>query len=135
MLDTILRSFPAHTDLLTLVSDPDNILGDPEVRAVLVERDFRLIEQSDTIALRADIEHARPFTAASPVVIITREPVNALPYDLWQHGHHFQLSLVVFFPRLDPDVVRMLSPRQRRHLSDMPPEQTPGAHHDLPPPL
>lgn len=125
MLDAALRAFPPHTHPLTLVSDPDGALASPEARAALVERGFRLIERADPIELRAEVERARPFTAETPVILITPEPVNTLPYDLWQQGRHVALALSDFFPNLEPSVVRTLSPRQRDRISDAPPEQAP----------
>lgn len=126
LLDAVLRAFPAHTHPLTLVSDADGALADPMMRAALAERGFRLIEQADPIALRAEVARARPFTAATPVIVITAAPVNTLPYDLWQQGHRVTLTLRELFPSLDLSVVRLLSSRQRRRLSETLSEQKPG---------
>src|SRR5919199_5773044 len=119
MLEPILRLFPAHTHPLTLVSDPDGVLADEQIRAALAERGFRAVDERDPIALRYAVQQARPWSAARPLVVVTPEPVNTLPYDLWQPGHHVTLALHTFFPNLAYPVVQALSPRQRRRLTEV----------------
>lgn len=116
MLDTVLQYFPEHTHPLTLVSDPDGLLADEEVRGELERRGFRLLEDADPVALRYQVERVRPFTSASPLVIVTPAPVNTLPYDLWQQGRRVVLDVRQMFPTLDAGVVRTLSAGQRRRL-------------------
>src|SRR5258706_1866755 len=119
MLDPVLAIFPPHTHPLTLASDPDGVLADVELRAALSERGFRLIEEADPIALRAQMQQAQPFTATSPVVVVTRGPLNALPYDLWQQGRRVALELGALFPGLDIGILRTLSPSQRWRLREV----------------
>lgn len=115
MFDT-LSWFPPQTHPLTLVSDPDGILADDEMRRELARRGFRLIEEVDPVALRYHVERARLFTSASPLVIVTPAPVNTLPYDLWQQGRRVVLVVRQMFPTLDAGVVRTLNAGQRRRL-------------------
>ncbi|MBA3945731.1 MAG: hypothetical protein H0X37_14330 [Herpetosiphonaceae bacterium] len=82
-----------NTYPLILVSDPDALLSDPQNVAALHERTFRVITEPDPIALRYQVEQARPWSTAAPLIIVTPEPVNMLPYDLWQQGHHVELAL------------------------------------------
>src|SRR5919199_450824 len=119
MLERILNSFPPHTHPLTLVSDPDGVLADEQIRAALAERGFRMIDERDPIALRYAVQQARPWSATTPLIVVTEEPVNTLPYDLWQPGHHVTLALHTLFPNLAYPVVQALSPRQRRRLSEV----------------
>lgn len=115
--DAVLAAFPPHTHPLTLVSDPDGVLADDTLRAELAARGFRLIlDDGDPVALRHAFQDALLVTAASPLVIVTRGPLNALAYDLWQQGRHVTLDLADLFPGLDTSVVRTLSPSQRRRL-------------------
>ncbi len=117
MLDQVLRHFPPHTHPLTLASDPDGVLVDEQIRAALGERGFQVIEQMDPIRLRYEVERARPWTVDRPVVMVTAERLDRLPYDLWQQGRHVVLALHTFFPLLDYQVVRSLRPAKRRRLS------------------
>jgi len=118
MLEQILSYFPAHTHPLTLVSDPDVVLADEQIMAALVARGFRIISDADPIALRYHVQRARPFTAEQPLIIVTPEPVNTLPYDLWQPGYHVTLELHRLFPNLAYPVLQALTPGQRRQLSE-----------------
>src|SRR6476646_2355744 len=88
MLNRVLGYFPTHTHPLTLAYDPDSVLSDDNVRSALEERGFRLISESNPVKLRYQVQHAQPFTAEKPVVVVTAEPLNTLPYDLWQQGLH-----------------------------------------------
>ena len=117
MLEQVLALFPPHIHPLTLVSDPDDVLADETILALLSERGFRLIAERDPIALRYTVQHAMPISAATPVIIITAEPLETLAYDLWQQGAHVELALHQFFPNLAYPALRELSPNQRQRLS------------------
>ena len=117
MITNLLTRFPAHTHPLTLVSDPDDVLDDEEIRVELEQRGFRVITERDPISLRHAVQQAQPFRADAPVIIITAGPVNALPYDLWQQGRHLSLDLHIIFPGLAYTALRLLSLAQRRRLS------------------
>ena len=116
----MLQFFPAHTHPLTLVHDPDGLLADEGLLAALAERGFTLIQEPDPVRLRHRVEQARPWSADHPLIIVTAEPLNKLPYDLWQQGHHISLALHAFFPHLAYPVVRTLTPSQRWQLSQVP---------------
>jgi hypothetical protein len=109
MLDAILAVLPPQTHALVLAGDPDGILCDPEVQAALAARGFRLVDTLDPIALRYQVEQARPFHPSHLLVIRTAGPLEALPYDLWQQGVQVDLSLPRFFPGLDYAVLQELS--------------------------
>src|SRR5579859_309517 len=115
-LEAILEQFPPHMHALTLVSDPDELLADAELIAALKERGFRLLQGEDPIRLRLAVRQMRPFTAEWPVIVVTTDTVNSLPYDLWQQGQHITLSLGTCWPGLEVGVLRALTPRQRRLL-------------------
>jgi hypothetical protein len=100
-----------------LVSDPDDVLADEEILTALSERGFTLIDERDPVALRHRVEQARPWSVDHPLIVVTAGPLNELPYDLWQQGHHVTLALHTFFPRLTYPVVRALTPSQRWRLS------------------
>ncbi|MBP1468895.1 BREX-3 system phosphatase PglZ [Candidatus Chloroploca sp. M-50] len=117
MLDQVLAYFPPHTYPLSLVSDPDDLLGDEQLLAVLAERGFRLIAEHDPIVVRYSIQQLLPISAEMPVIIVTAGPLDALPYDLWQQGYHVVLALHQFFPDIAYPALRELSPGQRHRLS------------------
>ncbi len=117
---TVLSHFPPYTHPLTLVSDPDDVLADEEVLTALNDRSFTLIQERDPIALRHRVEQARPWNVDHPLIVLTDGPLEGLPYDLWQQGHHVTLALHTFFPRLAYPVVRTLAPSQRWRLSQSP---------------
>ena len=109
--------FPARAHRLVLASDPDGLLDDEETRGQLVARGFRIVYQEDNVRLWLAADALRPWTAEQPVLVITRRPLNELPYDLWEQGHHVSLSLAEFFPRFSLPVVRELTPGQRDMLA------------------
>jgi len=117
----VLAHFPLHTYPLTLVSDPDGVLSDEAVLTTLAERGFTLVNEPDPIRLRHQVEQARPFSIDRPLIVVSTGPLNELPYDLWQQGHHVTLALHTFFPNLAYPVVRTLVPAQRWQLSQTPP--------------
>jgi len=121
VIDTILRHFPPHIHPLTLVSDRDGLLADEDALTALAERGFRLIDEPDPIRQRYRVEEARPFSAERPLIVVTAGPLDRLPYDLWQQGHHVTLDLHDFYPNLAYPVVRALAPAQRWRLSQVPP--------------
>ncbi|MBI4321184.1 MAG: BREX-3 system phosphatase PglZ [Chloroflexi bacterium] len=125
MLDSVLSHFPAHTHPLTIVHDPDGLLADEMVLAELSERGFSIIVESDPVHLRRRVEQDQPFAIDHQAIVITPGPLNALPYDLWQQGHHVMLALHSFFPNLAYPVVRGLTPAQRWHLSLLAPPERP----------
>jgi len=113
LVEAVLAQFPASAYHLVLASDPDDLLAEEELLAALQARGFRLVREPDPVRLRHRVEQLRPSTIEEPVLVITSGPLNELPYDLWQQGHHVKLALHTFFPRLAYPVVRQLSPSQR----------------------
>src|SRR5215213_6209266 len=97
----VLTRFPENTHPLTLVHDPDRLLADEAILAELTKRGFRIVFEPDPIALRFQIEAARPWTPERPLIVRTEARLNNLPYDLWHDGYHVELGLHGFFPRLD----------------------------------
>lgn len=86
LLNSVLSLFPPHTRLLTLVSDPDDILADEQVLAKLAERGFTLLNEPDPMHLRHRVESTRPFSIDRPLIVVTPGLLEDLPYDLWQHA-------------------------------------------------
>ncbi len=117
MLNRVLTFFPPHTHPLTLVSDPDRLLSEEQLRAQLVELGFRIIAEPEPVALRRVICELQPISAERSVIVVTPGDLNALPYDLWQQGYKVALGLHEFFPNLDYLVLKELTPSQRSRLS------------------
>ena len=120
MFQEITSLFPTTTHPITIVSDPDSLLTDETILAVLNERGFTLLTESDPVLLRNHIECLKPWNVQKPVIIITTKSLNTLPYDLWQAGHRLQLSLHDTFPNLAYPLVQALTPYQRARLKDCP---------------
>lgn len=118
MITEILNLFPPHTHPLTLVSDPDGLLGGETTLVSLAQRGFTLVQEKDPALLRHRVEEVRPFSAEHPLLIITDSLLEELPYDLWQQGHRVQLSIHQYFPNLAYPVVQALSPAQLERLAD-----------------
>lgn len=116
----LLRWFPERAHPLTLVHDPDDLLADEVVLAALAVRGFRLVSEVDSIALRCQIEAARPWSPERPVVVRTAGRLADLPYDLWYAGHRVELGLNAFFRHLDYPTVRQLGAKARARLSSAP---------------
>src|SRR5579884_248569 len=125
MRAAILAHFPARTHALTVVSDPDRLLAGEDVHTELVRRGFSLVAEDDPVLLRDRVERLRPWAPERPVVVVTSEPLNTLPYDLWQQGQHVELRLRDFFPSLAYPALRALTPAQRERLAAAPPPATP----------
>ena len=117
MLDQILHHFPPHTHALTLVADPDGILADETVQAALRARGFRLLTESDPVALRAAYHRAQPVSAEQPLLVVIADDRNRAPYDIWQQAHPVELALHRLFPKLDYPTLKLLSPTQRGKLA------------------
>jgi hypothetical protein len=116
MISAILALLPAHAHPLALAHDPDGLLDDPELGAKLSERGFRTVQASDNFRLWLAVDDLRPWSADSPVLVITPQPLNELPFEIWAQGHRVELGLERFFPQLSLPVVRQLTPAQRRAL-------------------
>ncbi len=114
----ILRSFPPSTHPLTVVSDPDSVLGEGPFRDELRARGFQVIDEADPVVLRIAVQQVRPFTTMSPVVVVTTDPLSTVPYDLWQMGQHVDLSLSRLHLMLAPGPLRELSRLQLWRLDD-----------------
>ena len=125
MHQQILSLFPSHVHPLTLVSDPDGLLGGETTRIELARRGFTLIQESDTVLLRRRMSEAPSPSAEQPLIVITSGPLDTLPYDLWQPGHRIQLSLHQYFPNLAYPVLQSLSPDQLEALAQTSQPDTP----------
>jgi len=118
MHDSILSLFPPRTHPLILAYDPDGLLADESLLSALGERGFTIIQETDPSLLRHRVEQAKPFTLGKPVILITPDELNTLPYDLWQQGHPVTLALHTYFPNLAYPIIRKLTPVQRVRLSE-----------------
>lgn len=117
MIQSILALFPCNTHPLTLVSDPDDILGGEQSLVELNHRGFTIIQETDPIVLRHRVEFARPINREHPVIVVTKGILESLPYDLWESGYWVSLALHNYFPNLAYPVVRALSTAQLEKLS------------------
>lgn len=114
--NALLDLFSENVHTLTLVRDPDGLLLDEQLLAVLTQRNFLLINKSDIYQFRQEIEHAR-LNHDHYIIVVTQGPLKQLPYDLWEQGHQISLELHNFFPKLAYPIVQTLTPNQRWYLS------------------
>lgn len=119
ILSDLLDLFPDTTHPVFLVSDPDNLLNDEAVLSLLLQRGFQIVQESDSILFRYRIEQLKPFDLSNPVLVITADMLENLPYDLWQQGQQVQLALHEFFPNLAYPVIRTLTSAQRARLAQL----------------
>ena len=121
LLISILRHFPSQVYPLTLVHDPDQILIDEAILATLMERGFRVMQaDADTVLLQVALASITPpFTINDPLIIVTANPLNQLPYSLWQQGQLVTVALHTFFPTLSYPVLQTLSVNQRWGLGQL----------------
>jgi hypothetical protein len=117
MLEVVLQLFPERAHPLTLAHDPDQILADETTQVRLAERGFRVINETDPVRLRWEVAQFGTWSEQRPLILVTLQPINQLPYDLWQQGHPVSLALHSFFPTLAYPVVQTLTPGQRWQLS------------------
>jgi len=108
----LFRYFPPRIHPLTLVSDPDRLLAGEKVMQELTYRGFRIIQENDPVLLRHRVEEMRPFSSENPVIILTTDSLEDLPYDLYQCAYRINLSLHQYFPNLAYPVLQTLSPDQ-----------------------
>lgn len=120
MTDDILRRFPPGAHPLVLAADPDGLLEDEVLREALAARAYRLVPEEDPLRLWQAVDALRPWSVERPILVVTRGPLEALPYDLWEEGHRVALSLADAFPDYAYPVVRALSPAQRAALRTAP---------------
>ena len=115
MIDSILKHFPPNTHPLTLVSDPDGLLGDERLLTTLADRGFTLVKESDPIR-----QWHRYATTQPPHIIVTSGDLDQLPYTWWQQAQHVKLALHTFFPNLAYPFVQALTANQRARLAQAP---------------
>ena len=120
MLETILSHFPPGLHPLTLVHDPDNLQSDELLLAELSNRGFQILNAQNIAQLFVDLGQLLEFSVGKPVIVVSEQPANHLPYNLWQRGHKVSLALNSFFPKLSYPVIKALSSDQLWELSKQP---------------
>ena len=112
--DAVLREFTPGVSPLTVVFDPDGLLGNEGVLAALRGRGFALLPFDDAIAFRYAYESQRPILREADfrglVVRVAAASADDLPYDILANARRVSLSLATLFPRLDQAVLRALAP-------------------------
>ncbi len=111
----ILREFTPGVTRLTVVDDPDGLLGEPGIVEALRARGFEVVSLNDRIAFRFFYESRyrsrrdRGAVADVVAVLTTGEAhERAVPYDVWRAGRRLSLSLGALFPKLSWPVVNAL---------------------------
>ena len=111
----ILREFTPGIARLTVVDDPDGLLGEAGIVEELRHRGFELVSLDDRIAFRFFYESRYRSRrdrgdVADVVAAITTGGAHerAVPYDVWRAGRKLSLSLGALFPKLSWPVVNAL---------------------------
>jgi hypothetical protein len=115
--DAILGEFVPQVSKLTLVADPDGLLGEETLALSLRARGFDLIEFNDAVAFRYAYESNYRVLwdrgERTDLVVILRlqnADLSALPYDLLQVGRRLSFNLGDLFPSLSYPVLEQLDP-------------------------
>ena len=131
--DQIISEFTPHVDQLILVSDPDRLLVEEEVLAVIRERGFQLIPFEDPIAFRYVYEsrfRSRwDLGEQMDLVVVLHSDasdLDRLPYDLLQVGRRLSFSLGEIFPNLSYPIVTALDRRELDALNEAQMRYAPG---------
>lgn len=111
----ILQEFVPQVSPLTLVADPDGLLLEEGVLAVVRIRGFEILEYDDPIEFRFALASKRMdgdgSERGSEIVVAYRRPaedLESLPYDLLETGRRLQFSLGDLFPNLSYPVLAAL---------------------------
>lgn len=117
-IDRILSKFPPDLSRLWVACDPDAVLLDEQVLAVLRARGFEVMPFEDPVAFRTEFEEryraawdqgAAGASAALVLHFRSSEPTE-LPWDYLHWGRTVRLSLADLFPKLAYNVVRQVEP-------------------------
>lgn len=122
--DRILSHFTADITRLWVACDPDEVLLDEKILAVLRARGFELMPYEDPFVFRAEYEERYRAAwdrgelgpAPSLVVHLCSAELNALPWDLVHHGRVVRLSLAELFPKLTYKAVQRVD---HEHLAGL----------------
>ncbi len=115
-IDRILSEFTAGLARLWIAADPDGVLLDERILALLRRRGFELLPSEDSVAFRAEYEEryreawdrGEPGPARALVLHRRSAETDDLPWDYLQQARIVRLSLAEMFPSLSYGVVRQL---------------------------
>lgn len=113
--DQILKEFPPQLARLTLVADPDSLVGEEIILQELQAREYEVLLFENSFSFRFAYEDR--YRAhwdrgeATPLIVILPpgEPnLRLLPFDVWHTGRKLSFSLNHLFPHLYQPVVAAL---------------------------
>ena len=115
-IDRILGEFPADLSRFWVAADPDGVLLDEQILAVLRERGFEVLPFDDSVAFRAEFEEryreawdrGEVGPAKALVLHLRAADADALPWDYHRQARTVRLSLADLFPSLSYAVVRQI---------------------------
>ncbi len=115
-IDRILGEFPADLSRFWVAADPDDVLLDEQILAVLRERGFEVLRFEDSVAFRAEYEEryreawdrGEAGPAKALVLHLRASVADALPWDYRRQARTVRLSLADLFPKLSYTVVRQI---------------------------
>lgn len=117
-IERILSHFTADLDQLWVACDPDDVLLDERLLAVLRSRGFELMLYEDPFLFRTEFEEryrtawdrGKPSPTPSVVVHWRGADPSDLPWDIGHYGRLVSLGLAQLFPRLAYNVVKQVEP-------------------------
>ncbi|MFN2135283.1 MAG: BREX-3 system phosphatase PglZ [Candidatus Promineifilaceae bacterium] len=131
--DVVLKQFVPEIARLTLVADPDDLLGDEGMQESLETRGFELVRFDDPVSFRYLYESAyRTRWAAGEtfelVIVVQGDEaeLEMLPYDLLRNGRRLSLNLATFFPNLSYRAVTTVAHRDLGTLYEAQRRYRPG---------
>ena len=131
--DVVLNQLvPELTDCF-VAEDPDNLMTEPGIQKILIDRGFKFYPFDNSIELRyfyeLKIRHKDSKELAEPLVIsiyADNVSVRDLPFDITNRSRVVSLSLADCFPELFHEVLKCLEPEELDSLEQAITEYTPG---------
>lgn len=110
--DKILEYFQGYIPQLMIVSDPDNLLLDGKILAILQEKNIDVLDYHDPVVFRYVYESKYRNQIENQsfhlLVRLQHKTVDELPFDILQIGQRINLRMSSLFPTLSTPIVKQL---------------------------
>lgn len=113
--DNIQKEFITQLNRITIVSDPDGLLLELQLAALIREKGFDIIEFNDSVEFRYILESKYRMTWDSgnvtELIVVLRSPendINSLPFDMLVKSRRLFFSIKDIFPDLSYPVLKQL---------------------------
>jgi len=106
--ERVLKELIPNLSAIHLTADPDNLLTDEQIQMELRKRGFNLVVFDDVITFRYLYETQYRNNDKELIVIVHKENIDNLPYDILSMSRQHHFSLAELFPNLSYPVVAAL---------------------------